>query len=95
MSKYLNVTFQLNKYKKSERDAHWVGYSKEEDGSRFYFVKIFKNNGQYGEYLSASIDMEKLSAKMSRISGSNPTQEPDNNFQEEYPEQEFPKDFPI
>ena len=60
MEKYLNFTFQKNKFKEGEKDPEWVGYSKTPDGARFYFVKIFKNNGQYGEYMSGSIDLEKL-----------------------------------
>lgn len=60
MEKYLNFTFQVNKFKKAENDPEWIGYSKNPNGDRFYFVKIFKNNGKYGEYMSGSIDMEKL-----------------------------------
>jgi len=92
MGKYLNFTFQLNKFKKTDKDTHWVGYAKNPDGTRFYFVKIFKNQGQYGEFMSGSIDMEKLGQRVIEDEA-NPSQEPDSNFQEDV--QEFPSNFPI
>ena len=91
MDKYLNFTFQINKYKKTDKDAEWVGYFKNANGTRTYFVKIFKNNGQYGEYMSGSIDLEKL-PKQINIENDNikKDQSAPSTFQEEETTEEYP-----